>query len=108
VYIESPESAGFRCGLEAAFDGAPAGVLLGRGVLKGLEAGVSRLKRLGARLEAGRGEAEGPGFRFRPALFFVTGSRFLEDAAEFQIESFGSLSLLVAARDMAEVEEKAS
>ncbi len=108
VYAEGPESAGFRGRLAAAFDGAPAGVLLGRGVLKGLEAGVSRLKKLGARLEAGRGEPEGPGFRFRPALFFVTGSRFLEDAAEFQIESFGSLSLLVAARDVAEVEEIAA
>ncbi|MCK7511932.1 MAG: aldehyde dehydrogenase family protein [Desulfobacterales bacterium] len=39
VYAEGPESAGFRNGLAAAFDGAPAGVLLGQGVLKGLEAG---------------------------------------------------------------------
>lgn len=103
VVPESPGSDGFRAALAAAFDAAPAGVLLGRGVLKGLEAGVERLRQLGAGLAAGAAAAEGPGFRFKPALFRIPGSRFLEDPAAFQIESFGSLSLLVTARDQAEM-----
>ncbi|MGE5740544.1 MAG: aldehyde dehydrogenase (NADP(+)), partial [Candidatus Aminicenantes bacterium RBG_16_66_30] len=108
VYAEGPEAGGFLTALEGAFNAAPAGVVLGRGVLKGLETGVDRLRRLGARPVGGSGSAEGPGFRFRPALFGVTGTRFLEEPAEFQIESFGALSLLVAARDMAEMKAVAA
>jgi len=108
VFFDSPESEGFRAALAAAFDAAPSGILLGRGVLRGLEAGVERLRRLGAGLEAGAGPAEGPGCRFKPALFLVSGTRFLEDPAAFQVESFGSLSLLVAARDLAQAKEIAA
>jgi alpha-ketoglutaric semialdehyde dehydrogenase len=103
ICVESPENEGFLNGLAAAFDAAPPGVLLGRGVLKGLEAGVERLRRLGADLTAGRGTAEGPGFRFRPALFRVSGALFLQAHALFQIESFGALTLLVAVRDLREM-----
>lgn len=102
VLIAGPESEGFLAALRAAFDAAPAGVLLGRGVLKGLEAGAARLARLGARLAAGQARPEGPGFRWRPALFEVGGARFLEEAAGFQIESFGALTLAVAVRNLGE------
>ncbi len=99
VVVEGPETGPFLAGLREAFGSAPAVVVLGRGVLKGLEAGVARLERLGARRIGGAGAAAGPGFRFRPVLFGVSGTRFLEDPAAFQVESFGALSLLVTARD---------
>lgn len=108
VLAGSPESDGFRDALAAAFDAVPPGVLLGRSVLRGLEAGVERLQRLGARLEAGAGPAGGPGFRFRPALLCVSGTRFLEDPAAFQVEFFGCLSLLVAARDLTQARDIAA
>ena len=101
ILVDCPESEGFLAGLSAAFEAAGPGVLLGRGVLKGLEAGVERLRRLGADVLAGRGTAEGPGFRFRPALFRVPGDLFLQEPALFQIESFGALSLVVTVRDPA-------
>jgi len=99
-----PESDGFLGGLAGAFDAQPAMVVLGRGVLTGLEAAVERLRGLGAERAAGRGTAEGPGFRFNPALFRVSGARFLERPEDFQIESFGAVTLLVLARDGAEME----
>ncbi len=103
IYQAGPWDQEFVASIEAAFEGAPADVVLGRGVIKGLEAGVERLRRLGAGLVAGRGQAEEPGFRFRPALFRVPAVQFLKDAAAFQVETFGALSLLVAAADLAEM-----
>lgn len=103
VYHEGPDDRDFLAAIGAAFDGAPPDIVLGRGVVRGLEAGVERLRRLGAELAAGRAEAEGPGFRFRPGLFRVAAARFLKDAARFQVESFGAISLAVAAKDLAEM-----
>jgi 2,5-dioxopentanoate dehydrogenase len=103
IYQESPRAKEFLAAIEASFQAAPAEIVLGRGVVKGLEAGVERLRLLGAGLVAGQGRAEGPGFRFRPALFRVSAARFLKDAAAFQVETFGALSLLVAAADLAEM-----
>ncbi len=103
IYQEGPGDGGLSEAIEAAFNGAPADIVLGRGVVRGLEAGVERLKKLGAELAAGRGEAEGPGFRFRPALFRVPAARFLKSPAEFQVESFGAVSLAVAAKDVGEM-----
>lgn len=102
VLVEGPGSEAFLTALRAAFEAAPAAVVLGAGVLKGLEAGAARLQGLGADRAAGGGTAAGPGFRFRPALWRVPASRFLADPAAFQIETFGALSLLVTARDPAE------
>jgi alpha-ketoglutaric semialdehyde dehydrogenase len=103
IYAESAAGEGFLSGLAGAFEAAQPGVLLGRGVLKGLEAGAERLRRLGADLVAGRGTDEAPGYRFRPALFRVSGALFLQEPGLFQIESFGALTLLVAVRDAEEM-----
>jgi NADP-dependent aldehyde dehydrogenase len=103
-----PESGPFLRALAEATDAQTAAVVLGRGVLKGLEAGVERLRGLGAERVAGRGAGEGPGFRFSPGLFRVSGARFLEQAEAFQIESFGAVSLLVLTRDSAEMEAVAA
>lgn len=103
VCVEGEEGLGFLASLQAAFDAGAAGIVLGRGVLEGLVAGAERLRGLGADLLAGAGRPDGPGFRFRPALFRVSGARFLQEAAAFQIESFGSISLLVSSADLAEM-----
>jgi NADP-dependent aldehyde dehydrogenase len=108
IYQVGPSDKAFLTAIEAAFEDAPADIILGRGVVRGLEAGVERLSGLGAERAAGRGRAEGPGFRFRPALFRVPAARFLKDAAAFQIESFGAISLLVAATDLAEMKAVAA
>jgi NADP-dependent aldehyde dehydrogenase len=103
-----PESGPFLEAMAAAYDQHPAAIVLGRGVLKGLETGLARLRQLGAEHAAGRGTIEGPGFRFSPALFRVPGRRFLEAAEGFQVETFGAVSLLVLTRDLAEMKAVAA
>lgn len=91
-----------------AFEGAEAAYLLGPKVLEGLREASSRLARAGAVLVAGGREPGGPGLRFLPTLFRLSGADFLRNPGAFQIESFGSLSLVVLASDIAEIKEIAS
>jgi len=94
--------------LRSLFEASEPGVLLGPKVLDGLREGSWRLAESGAELVTGGRDSPGPGFRFLPTLFRVPGKLFLEDPAAFQLESFGILSLVVLARDIAEMVEVAS
>jgi 2,5-dioxopentanoate dehydrogenase len=94
--------------LKSLFESAEPGVLLGPKVLDGLREGCRRLVEGGAVPVAGGRDAAGPGFRFLPTLFRLPGRLFLEDPAGFQIESFGTLSLVVLVRDLAEMTSVAS
>ena len=93
----------FVAAVKAAFERSEPAVLLSSSVLDGLRRAADRLAAAGAERLAGGGEPEGPGFRFAPALFLMTGARFLEDPAAFQVESFGTLSVVVLAADTDEM-----
>ncbi len=94
--------------VKALFEGSAPGVLLGPKVLDGLREGCRRLTGSGAELVTGGRDASGPGFRFLPTLFRLPGELFLDNPAGFQLESFGTLSLIVLARDMSEMAAIAS
>jgi len=94
--------------VKALFEGSEPGVLLGPKVLDGLREGCRRLTGSGAELVTGGRDASGPGFRFLPTLFRLPGKLFHDNPAGFQLESFGTLSLVVLARDMAEMTAIAS
>jgi len=94
--------------VKKSFEGAEPGILLGPTVLEGLKDASSRLARADAVLVTGGREPGGPGFRFLPTLFRLSGAAFLGHPAAFQVESFGTLSLVVLARDVAEMTEIAS
>jgi len=91
-----------------SFEGSGPGVLLGPKVLEGLKEASVRLARSGAELVTGGREPGGSGFRFLPTLFRLSGASFLRNPAAFQVESFGTLSLIVLARDTAEMKEIAA
>ena len=91
-----------------AFKGSEPAYLLGPKVLEGLREATSRLARAGAVLVAGGREPGGPGLRFLPTLFRLAGADFLRNPEAFQIESFGSLSLIVLASDIAEMKKIAA
>lgn len=91
-----------------AFEGAAPMVLLGPKVLKGLREADSRLRAKGAERLAGGRPPEGPGFRFAPTLFAMSGTAFLEDPPAFQVESFGTLSVIVMAEGPGEMREIAA
>ena len=89
--------------IKALFESSEPGVLLGPKVLGGLREGCRRLNDAGAALVTGGRDTDGPGFRFAPTLYRLSGRRFLEDPARFQVESFGTLSLAVLVRDLSEM-----
>jgi len=94
--------------LRKAFEGSEPAFLLGHKVLEGLQEASARLARAGAVLIAGGREPGGPGVRFLPTLFRLSGEGFLRNPAAFQVESFGSLSLVVLASDVPEMVNIAS
>ena len=83
--------------VRGAFEGSEPMVLLGPKVLDGLREAEARLTAKGAERLAGGRPPSGPGFRFSPALFRIAGAAFLGDPASFQVESFGTLSVIVTA-----------
>lgn len=108
VLIEDPESRAFIERVKHSFESSEPGILLGPKVFEGLQEACVRLSLSGADLVTGGREVAGPGFRFMPTLFRLSGDLFLRAPAAFQVESFGTLSLIVMAKDAAEMREIAS
>ncbi len=108
VLLDGPAGLDFVNKVKDAFEGAEPVTLLGPKVLEGLVEASARLARDGAERIAGGREPSGPGFRFPPTLFSLSGTEFLRHPAAFQVESFGTLSLMVLAKDMAEMKDIAS
>jgi NADP-dependent aldehyde dehydrogenase len=108
VLVDNTAGQAFVELVKEAFEGAEPGVLLSPKVLEGLREASARLSRSGAELMTGGREPGGPGFRFLPTLFRLPGAAFLRNPAAFQVESFGTLSLIVLAKDIAEMKEIAS
>jgi alpha-ketoglutaric semialdehyde dehydrogenase len=108
VLVDSPAAQAFIKRVRDLFEGSEPGILLSPKVLEGLKEASTRLTRSGADLVTGGREAGGPGFSFLPTLFRLPGAVFLRNPAAFQVESFGTLSLIVLARDIAEMKEIAS
>ncbi|RPI85248.1 MAG: aldehyde dehydrogenase (NADP(+)), partial [Planctomycetaceae bacterium] len=101
--IASPEADALLEAVAQKFASAPVGTLLGEGVLKHLEAGVSTLRSAGAEVLAGGAAGGGAGFCYRNTLLKVSAERFLRKPAELQTEAFGNCSLWVLAKDLAEL-----
>jgi len=108
VLVDNPAGQAFVADMKGAFEKSEPGILLGPKVLEGLKEASARLARSGAELVSGGREPGGPGFRFLATLFRLSGVGFLRNPGAFQVESFGTLSLIVLARDMAEMEKIAS
>jgi NADP-dependent aldehyde dehydrogenase len=108
VLIDGPAGQGFVQRVREAFEASAPMVLLGPKVLDGLRDSSARLALKGAERLAGGREPSGPGIRFSPTLYGLSGAGFLEDPSAFQVESFGTLSVIVLARDMAEMKAIAS
>ena len=108
IAVDGPPARAFVEAVRAAFETAEPAILLSAKVRDGLREASARLAAAGAERLAGGREAEGPGFRFAPALFLIPGKRFLEDPAAFQVESFGTLSVVVLAGDAAEARKIAA
>jgi NADP-dependent aldehyde dehydrogenase len=105
VVPDGPAGKSFVETVKKTFEASEPMVLLGPKVLDGLRDASARLAREGAERLAGGREPSGPGIRFSPTLFKMSGAKFLDDPASFQVESFGTLSVIVMARDTAMMRE---
>ncbi|NTU51159.1 MAG: aldehyde dehydrogenase family protein, partial [Candidatus Aminicenantes bacterium] len=108
VVPDGPAGEAFIESVRKAFEASEPMVLLGPKVFDGLREASARLAAKGAERLAGGCEPSGPGIRFSPTLFRLSGARFLEDPPSFQVESFGTLSVIVMAKDTAMMKEIAA
>ncbi|HQE94045.1 MAG TPA: aldehyde dehydrogenase (NADP(+)) [Anaerolineae bacterium] len=83
---------------------APPGVLLGESGVRTIAHAVERLQANGAQLVTGGYEVEGPSYRYANTLLRISGDDFLQHPHELQIEAFGVVSLIVFARDIAQMQ----
>ncbi len=83
----------------------PSSPLLSKGGLDGLHEGVEWLVSAGAEIVTGAAAVEGDAFRYKNTLLRVSGSGFLAEAEKLQREAFGNATLLVTARDAAQLIE---
>jgi NADP-dependent aldehyde dehydrogenase len=97
VLIRDEAGEAFFETMKAAFEAAPAQVLLGKTVLDGIHAGLAAMTGAGAEIAAGGSAPAQPGFRFESTLLLVSGDAFLRSPRALQQEAFGPVSLAVLA-----------
>ena len=85
------------------FEQPPTGFLLGQNVLDGIESAIKTMKNAGAQIVTGGEKLEGPGFRYANTLLRVAGEIFLKSLKPFQQEAFGTVALMVFAKDFNEM-----
>ncbi len=105
--IDGPVAETFVGLVRDKFAVAPVGTLLGEGVLRHLERGITALRAAGAEVVTGGETGGGKGVSYRNTLLRVVGDKFLSNAQALQTEAFGNSSLFVLARDAAQLQETA-
>jgi len=85
------------------FKAAPVGTLLGEGVQKNLQAGITELADHGATVLTGGSVGGGAGFCCQNTLLRVKAKQFVGAPEALQTEAFGNSSLIVVADDEAEM-----
>ncbi|WP_159087861.1 aldehyde dehydrogenase family protein, partial [Xanthomonas fragariae] len=97
----------FVAATAAHFDAAMPMVLFSAEGLAGVQQGVASLRAAGAALLAG-GHTGQQGHRYAPTLLSVDAQAFIANPHALQTEAFGPVSLLVRARDVAQMEQVAA
>ncbi len=108
VVVDGPEAEAFFAETRKMFEAPTTGFLMGARFVDGLKETVAGLAAGGAGPVAGGKPLEGPGFRFANTLFRLSGHKFLASPGTFQVEALGAYSIVVFARDAAEMTEIAS
>jgi alpha-ketoglutaric semialdehyde dehydrogenase len=84
------------------------GILLGKQGPGGIAEAIDVLKEHGAEVVTGGQKVDGPGYRFANTVLRVSGDDFIKNPHALQTEAFGTVTLLVLAKDMAQMQEVAS
>lgn len=81
------------------------GVLFSAGGLKGLDESVHALVDAGAKVVTGAERVTGDGYRYKNTLLRTTGEQFLAEPDKLQREAFGNATMLVTAKDVAQLQQ---
>ena len=103
LLLAGPQTDAFVNAVKTKFESAPIGTMLSEGVLRNFESGIQSLITAGAEVLAGGQPGGGNGFSFRNTLLKVSGDKFLSNPHALQAEAFGNSSLLVIAKDEAQL-----
>ena len=103
--LAGEESKAFVEQSAALFEEGAAGVLLNRGVSEGMDESLQVLSSNGAKVVAGGSAADRPGFYYQNTLLTVSGDEFLSNPEAMQTEAFGPSSLVILAKDAAQMEQ---
>jgi 2,5-dioxopentanoate dehydrogenase len=99
ILLQNEGSEIFLKEVKDLFESKPAGTLLGSSGLKGIAEGVAVLVGHGAQVVTGGHEVDGRGFCYANTILRVSGDAFLQHPAALQTEAFGTVNLIIFARD---------
>lgn len=100
--LAGPKTEAFIADVAKRFDAAPVGTLLGPAVEKSLNAGLDTLRAAGAK-QLTSGQPDSKRCCVANTLLRVDAAAFLKDPHRLQTEAFGNASLIVVAKDEAEL-----
>ncbi|MBN1218312.1 MAG: aldehyde dehydrogenase family protein [Anaerolineae bacterium] len=108
IVPEGEAGEGFLAEVRVLFAANPAGTLLGAQGPTGIAAAIEVLQQHGAEIITGGQALEASGYCFANTLLRVSGDSFLAHPGALQTEAFGTVSLMVFARDTEQMKEIAS
>jgi len=93
----------FIAGVAAKFDAAPVGTMLSGGVEQNFRAGLVALQQAGAIVVCGNKPVDDKRYCYANTLLRVSGEAYLKNPLGLQAEAFGNASLMVVAKDLAQM-----
>jgi alpha-ketoglutaric semialdehyde dehydrogenase len=108
IVQEGEHSEAFLAKVRELFAENPSGTLLGAQGLQGIATAIAGLQKHGAEIVTGGEELDGPGYSFANTLLCVSGDAFMAYPEALQTEAYGTVSLIVFARDTEQMKEVAA
>jgi NADP-dependent aldehyde dehydrogenase len=90
--------------LSGILEQRPPGPLLSDGGLRALDANVHALIESGAQVVTGAAPAAAEGYRYKNTLLRITAEQFFAEPERLQVEAFGNATMLVTAKDVAQLQ----
>ena len=103
VILPAESAEPFIAAVAAKFDAAPVGTMLSGGVEQNFRAGLVALQQAGATVVCGNKAADEKRHCYANTLLRVSGEAFLQNPHGLQAEAFGNASLMVVAKDLAQM-----
>lgn len=103
ILPEGAEAETLISSIAAKFESAPVGTMLSGGVEQNFRSGLQALQQAGATVVCGNRVADPSRYCYANTLMRVSGADYLKNPHGLQTEAFGNASLVVVARDLAEM-----